>query len=1175
MKLRLVDHNAIGPHLTSFDFENLPDEDTSMSGNRQDGVVNANDIIDEDDDGDFSLLQEPAALPVSQNSSFSIDSGLEEAMLMYEEPSSTAPATKVSSSTSSSLTLTEESATLDEISKPVTITEVGKPVSTFSRTTTFPPRTERRTWSTVSASASSSSFLGKRSASEASISQDLRASKAPRQEELYRPLHDPVLVAYSRSFQQWIAARKLPWGVEWEIARLVSIGKIRYDTVQISALDEFKKQGTNAKAAPLVEKILLRKGEEGKCFEDDMDTLDNHLFANEHRAKFPYDELDLEEESLKRDPYSALGFVQNSDWFGGKVVFRAKLKIQVENPKKPPSFKIELEKAELGASSRFSRRFGSKSFIRIKIPKNLTRYSKELMHFFRRPFIIAGRVFRAFLEKEKNVFFFMTNENSDPGLVLDTVSQKLSIDDFLNWHNPIELNKNQSAAKYASRFALGLSTSAPGLEIEPQNIFSIEDIVSAEGSDMTDGAGFINKAALQKLYLQFKWDVWPTAIQCRIAGAKGMLLLHPSDDSGEPRVFIRPSMNKITYPDQGLDRAQRIIDVLRTCHPRFRCKLSSETIINLAENGVPRHIFTSLLDQTLDLLVTSLTTWDTVEDMANLWLRLSHLGGVFAARSTRRKSGMARVNGYSERDAQENDDEDGLDEADDEPSSTAWWNDEVSGQPSSLEETVMRLIDGGFTPQACPVMRDKLKRILISQINNHVTNFRIEVPMSFTAFILPDPEDVLEEGEVYFKSSARGLLTQDEQYTDVLVGSVVVTRHPCKLPTDAQKWRAVDRPELRHYTDILILSTAGSRRAADWLGGGDYDGDKALCIYQPEIVNSFSNANPNYGDPRDDIKANCFSEHTETVAELLAGVPASSDNSMKRLHALQEYLIGGIRTASLVGQASNMHDFLIYTHGLKDEETIRLAHIFCHTLDGLKTGLKIKPEVWRNDISRYDKGTMSWKESESKGKGKKAVTTARMDNIIVERPSHLRPFIMDQLQMHAKAKGEKEKIDADTKYDSHTIYLDEQLAAPWREQQELAKRAQKLGCNFMAEDLTKIENHVHRMWETHRTEVINSQRVGSFTDLAIETRQDILRKLSRQFASEPNEEAMFLSHDQILHLKASYAYIYDFEKSPRKWTRFPWNVTMRQLTEIKAKATGRSTTVTAEFYERLALKKYY
>ncbi|KAJ3789073.1 RNA dependent RNA polymerase-domain-containing protein [Lentinula aff. detonsa] len=953
------------------------------------------------------------------------------------------------------------------------------------------------------------------------------------------------LTAYSRSVQKWITARGLPWGVEWEIARLVSIGKIDYGNVEISALDKLKKEGTNAKAAPL----------------------------------FPYDELDREEEFLNRDPHAGLGFNEHSDWFGGKVVFRAKLKNLSDDPKKLPLFKVELERAELGASSRFSRRFGSKSFMRLKISKTLTRYADALMDFLRRPFIIAGKVFRAFLEKEKNVFFYMTNESPELGSTVDPVSRNLSFESFLNWHNPIELNKRQSAAKYASRFALGLSTSAPGLEIDPQNIQFIEDIISGDGSDMTDGAGLINKAALQKLYHQFQWDPWPTAIQCRVAGAKGMLLLHPSDDSGEPRVFLRPSMNKIKYPNQGLDRAQCIIDVLRSCHPRFRCKLSSETIINLAENGVPKSVFTGLLDQTLNLLVASLTTWGTEEDMAELWMTLSHIGGVFAARSARRKSGLARVHGYSERDAQENDDEDGLDEADDEPNSTAWWNDEVSGQPSSLEETVMRLIDGGFTPETCPVMRDKLKRVLISQINNHVVNFRIEVPMSFTAFILPDPEGVLEKDEVYFKSSHRDLVLEDEQqYTDVLVGLVVVTRHPCKLPTDAQKWCAVDRPELRHYTDVLIFSTKGSRRAADWLGGalviGDYDGDKALCIYQPEIVDSFNNANPEYGDPRDDIKTDCFSEHTETVAELLARMPDPSKDSMARIHALQEYLIGGIKTASLVGQASNMHDYLIYMYGLKHPETIRLAHIFCHILDGLKTGLKIKPEVWKLDTSRYDKGNMSWKESETKNKGKKATATARMDNIIVERPAHLHPFIMDQLQKHAKVKGDKERINVDTKYNSHAVSLDEQLAAPWKEQQNIAEQLKNAGCDYMTKDLEKIMEHVHRMWENHRKEVTpNPQKANTFTDLAIENRQDILRKLSRQFASEPNEAGMFISHDQMLRLKASYAYIYDYEHSHKKWTRFPWDVAMRELTAIKAKATGRSNTVTADFYERLSLKK--
>ncbi|KAJ3799108.1 RNA dependent RNA polymerase-domain-containing protein [Lentinula aff. detonsa] len=1108
-------------------------------------------------------LDDSKSQPVSQNSSFSIDSTLEKAMADYQEPSSTAPATEESNSASSSLTLVEDTVTSN--TRILEISAVGKAMIA----NTLPSNTELRTRSADSVSTSSTSILGKRSYTEASISNDQRVSKTSRQEDSRPSLHIPVLVAYSRSVQKWITARGLPWGVEWEIARLVSIGKIDYGNVEISALDKLKKEGTNAKAAPLVEKILLRKEQEASISED------FRLFANERRAKFPYDELDREEEFLNRDPHAGLGFNEHSDWFGGKVVFRAKLKNLSDDPKKLPLFKVELERAELGASSRFSRRFGSKSFMRLKISKTLTRYADALMDFLRRPFIIAGKVFRAFLEKEKNVFFYMTNESPELGSTVDPVSRNLSFESFLNWHNPIELNKRQSAAKYASRFALGLSTSAPGLEIDPQNIQFIEDIISGDGSDMTDGAGLINKAALQKLYHQFQWDPWPTAIQCRVAGAKGMLLLHPSDDSGEPRVFLRPSMNKIKYPNQGLDRAQCIIDVLRSCHPRFRCKLSSETIINLAENGVPKSVFTGLLDQTLNLLVASLTTWGTEEDMAELWMTLSHIGGVFAARSARRKSGLARVHGYSERDAQENDDEDGLDEADDEPNSTAWWNDEVSGQPSSLEETVMRLIDGGFTPETCPVMRDKLKRVLISQINNHVVNFRIEVPMSFTAFILPDPEGVLEKDEVYFKSSHRDLVLEDEQqYTDVLVGLVVVTRHPCKLPTDAQKWCAVDRPELRHYTDVLIFSTKGSRRAADWLGGGDYDGDKALCIYQPEIVDSFNNANPEYGDPRDDIKTDCFSEHTETVAELLARMPDPSKDSMARIHALQEYLIGGIKTASLVGQASNMHDYLIYMYGLKHPETIRLAHIFCHILDGLKTGLKIKPEVWKLDTSRYDKGNMSWKESETKNKGKKATATARMDNIIVERPAHLHPFIMDQLQKHAKVKGDKERINVDTKYNSHAVSLDEQLAAPWKEQQNIAEQLKNAGCDYMTKDLEKIMEHVHRMWENHRKEVTpNPQKANTFTDLAIENRQDILRKLSRQFASEPNEAGMFISHDQMLRLKASYAYIYDFEHSHKKWTRFPWDVAMRELTAIKAKATGRSNTVTADFYERLSLKK--
>jgi hypothetical protein len=50
--------------------------------------------------------------------------------------------------------------------------------------------------------------------------------------------------------------------------------------------------------------------------------------------------------------------------------------------------------------------------------------------------------------------------------------------------------------------------------------FLAEAIVSLTGSDMTDGCGFINRKALLQLFTHNKWRVFPTAIQCRLGGAK-------------------------------------------------------------------------------------------------------------------------------------------------------------------------------------------------------------------------------------------------------------------------------------------------------------------------------------------------------------------------------------------------------------------------------------------------------------------------------------------------------------------------------------------------------------------------------------------------------------------------------------------------------------------------------
>ena len=256
-------------------------------------------------------------------------------------------------------------------------------------------------------------------------------------------------------------------------------------------------------------------------------------------------------------------------------------------------------------------------------------------------------------------------------------------------------------------------------------------------------------------------------------------------------------------------------------------------------------------------MIEPLLEWDGPDAMRNLWCNMRRHGGVMSARRAREAAGLARVKGYSEYESEDDEveDEDGFKLLDitDQKKSLAWWGDEISGCPSTLEETIMCQIDSGFTPQNCPVLRSKLEKVVKGYVKKHIKSYRIGVPMSAIAFIIPgkisgvddcpmltdsipDTLGILEPGEIFFKHSRNKFRTLDGLGTDVLLGTVLVTRHPCKLPTDIQKvgsnvlwllyywtqqqWKAVDKPELHHLVDVVILSTKGSRRAADLLSGG-------------------------------------------------------------------------------------------------------------------------------------------------------------------------------------------------------------------------------------------------------------------------------------------------------------------------------------------------------------------
>lgn len=205
------------------------------------------------------------------------------------------------------------------------------------------------------------------------------------------------------------------------------------------------------------------------------------------------------------------------------------------------------------------------------------------------------------------------------------------------------------------------------------------------------------------------------------------------------RAWVRPSQTKIRYPKElALDPAMLTFDILRTSRLTTPSKISSEIIVNLAENGVPHKVFVDLLKTTIREIVEGLTTWKGPDAMYQLWLNVERAGGVITARRAREAVGEARARGYSSRSTEdvelEDNDEDDDEASDAVPRSVAWWADQISGSPSSLFDTVMTLLDSGFQPQMCPVLREKLKMVVTNKIESRTQNPRFEVLESCIAF---------------------------------------------------------------------------------------------------------------------------------------------------------------------------------------------------------------------------------------------------------------------------------------------------------------------------------------------------------------------------------------------------------------------------------------------------------
>ncbi|KAF9652836.1 hypothetical protein BDM02DRAFT_3108435 [Thelephora ganbajun] len=966
------------------------------------------------------------------------------------------------------------------------------------------------------------------------------------------------IISHSSRIQGELDRLGIPWGAQYELARGESHGHWTWDDVTLVELECLV--GLNAEAAPKVASLMLQTQRS--------EPVDDVVWA----------EYDREQEAIAEDHDSrrSLGVYGDwapwhkgpgEDWYGGRISQCARV---VEEA---GQFKVFLDPpAYQKTTSRFARFLGSRRMLRLTIPPGI--HQDRLRSFLARKFVLCGRVFVALRRKESKsgkpwkVYLIEVNEDVDRYPEVSEGDQsRLTFQEFVRWHNPIQVNNKQPISKWITRFDLGLSPTIPVVEFDPRNVefvhdtypFGIErtDIRPQRGELIADGCGFMNRKALDLVAQHAGWSEFKCAAQGRLGGSKGVWLLHPDHqlpDDSPPRVWIRDSQKKISHemssgPGDGRSRAYFIFDLVAPARLVYPSRLNKQTITNLSSNGVPTSVFAGMLEAAVQKDFEDLTTWEGEEAMEFLSYNVMRLGSVAGIRTARKAGTMARIQGLRGREIEDIP----LSQASDlESGEGGQESDMLSGPPSVLSEKIYDMIIAGFHPLRSEVLYGYLGQFILNVIRAYVYECKIPIPQSCEAFIVPDPFGLLEPNEIYFRASQNIVEGLGGVNSDTVTGPILINRNPTMLPSDMQRVIAVDKyhDTYKQYRDVIVCSVKGEQSLASKLAGGDYDGDTAMLTWKPEIISAFQQ--PRLNAVPQGFLAENFDQQLESLDSFSAKISAMGEAEAER--EMHRVFVESLQYETRTGIYSNFHNASLYERGYAHPETLRLAHMSNTCLDSQKTGLRVRDAVFKADSKKYNKilpESLS-KDGDDSKEGTRPV-----------RPARLGEFVLDALLEHGK-KIWKDHNDKYKKLRSRMI-TDHDLLRPYEEARACFTSPPH------SEQLMILERHVQGCrsdWAGLGSSARAPASPNAKARADTKQKQSLtVAKIRKQFATGPPPEQMLDIYSfprgsrMVREIKASFAYLLG--------ERFALEVAFHDICALKASANEGEYPVHGKFRDTL------
>lgn len=355
----------------------------------------------------------------------------------------------------------------------------------------------------------------------------------------------------------------------------------------------------------------------------------------------------------------------------------------------------------------------------------------------------------------------------------------LKTEDILRWMGSFD--HIRSVALYASRLGQCFSTTRAinGTRVQVVQIADVEK----DKYNFTDGVGKISEALAKLVAGELRLPFVPSVFQFRLGGCKGILAVWP--DARNWEIHIRKSQYKFSATHNGLE-------IIR-CSQFAAAALNRQVILVLSALGVPDEVFVNKLKDMLSNLQRAMVDETLLLEMLQKQVDPNQM--------TLTLSGMVSEGFMRLR----------------EPfmmSVLQLWR---AWTIKSVKERARIVIDDGAFLLGCTDETKTLK----GQVNR---------PRRMPGEFPPKPEHNLPEIFLQIPDQR-----QPGKYK-VIEGLCLLGRNPSLHPGDIRVVMAIDKPELRHIRDAVVLPQTGDRDVASMCSGGDLDGDDFFVMWDKDLL---------------------------------------------------------------------------------------------------------------------------------------------------------------------------------------------------------------------------------------------------------------------------------------------------------------------------------------------------